>query len=117
IAASYATYHGPDGLRAIAQRTHRHTSLVANELRAAGLDVVNDAWFDTLTVRLPGGADRIVAAALERGLNLRADSADQLGFSFDETTTAGTVAALLASFGIEREVDDLERAAAEVDGS
>jgi len=116
IAAAYATYHGPDGLRAIADRTHRFTAVASTELRAAGLDVAGETWFDTLTVRVPGGADRIVAAALGRGLNLRHDSPDVVGFSLDETTTAATLAALLGAFGIERDPADLQRAADAVDG-
>src|SRR5690606_37962201 len=103
-------------LREIADRTHRFTAVASTELRAAGLDVAVETWFDTLTVRVPGGADRIVAAALGRGLNLRHDSPDVVGFSLDETTTAATLAALLGAFGIERDPADLQRAADAVDG-
>jgi glycine dehydrogenase len=108
MAASYATYHGPDGLRRIAERTHRLTTFVADQLRAAGLELVHDTWFDTLTVRVSGDADRLLAAALERGLNLRRVSDDAVGCSLDETTTVQVVAALLATFGLDRELEDVQ---------
>ena len=59
IAGLYATYHGPEGLRTIASRTHRLTAVLAEGLRAAGVEIVNRHFFDTLTVRVPGrGAGR-----------------------------------------------------------
>ena len=53
IAGLYATWHGPDGLRRIAARVHRQTAALAAALRAGGVEVVNAAWFDTITVRVP----------------------------------------------------------------
>jgi len=111
MAASYATYHGPDGLTRIAERTHRLTAVAAAELVAAGHVLVSEHFFDTVTLRVPGRADQLLGAALERGLNLRRHSADEIGFSFDETTTAATVVDLLAAFGIITWVADVERAA------
>jgi glycine dehydrogenase len=56
VASMYAVYHGPEGLRRIARRTHDHANRIAASLRAGGVEVVNDTWFDTLTVTVPGRA-------------------------------------------------------------
>ena len=63
IASMYAVYHGPDGLRAIARRVHRLASVLRAGLRAGGVDVVEVPFFDTITARVPAGADAVVAAA------------------------------------------------------
>ena len=73
VASMYAVYHGPEGLRRIARRTHDHASRIAAALRAGGVEVVNDTWFDTLTVPVPGRAGEVVAAARSVGLHLRLD--------------------------------------------
>src|SRR5262249_61294105 len=63
MAAMYAVWHGPDGLARIAERVHRLTSILAAGLRAGGITVVPDRWFETLTVALPRGpADDLPAA-------------------------------------------------------
>ncbi|MBW3621161.1 MAG: aminomethyl-transferring glycine dehydrogenase, partial [Actinobacteria bacterium] len=100
VAAMYATYHGPEGLRTIAERVHRLTALLAAELRGAGVDVVADAFFDTLTLAVPGEADRVLSAAVAAGYNLRRVDDDHVGLTFDETTTRGDVEALAAVFGV-----------------
>jgi len=100
IAGFYAVWHGPDGLTAIAERVHRLTSILAAGLRAGGVDVVNATWFDTVTARVPGRADAVLAAALDRGINLRRVDDDHVGVSLDETTTVAVVAQVLASFGV-----------------
>jgi len=99
VASMYAVYHGPDGLRRIAQRVHRHAAVLAAGLRRIGVTVVHERFFDTVLARVPGRADAVLAAALERGINLRRADADHVGISCDETTTAGHVAAVLAAFG------------------
>jgi glycine dehydrogenase len=104
IAGLYATYHGPEGLQAIARRTHRFAALIAAALREAGLQVGPEAFFDTLRVGVPGRAAEVVAAAAERGINLLQVAADTVGLSTDETTTRDHVVAVLASFGVP-EVD------------
>ncbi|MFN8051189.1 MAG: aminomethyl-transferring glycine dehydrogenase [Acidimicrobiales bacterium] len=98
MASMYAVYHGPDGLRRIANRTHAFTSLLAEGLTAAGVTVVNDTWFDTLTVAVPGRAAEVVAAALAAGINIRPVDADHVGISCDEATTAAVVDTLLGCF-------------------
>jgi glycine dehydrogenase len=99
IAAMYAVWHGPEGLSAIAERVHRLTGSLAAGLRAAGVDVVNDAWFDTLTVRVPGRAAEVAGAARARRINLREVDADTLGITLDETTTPAVAEAVLDAFG------------------
>jgi glycine dehydrogenase len=99
IAGLYAAWHGPQGLRRIAERIHRYTCLAADALRAAGFELVNDSWFDTLQVRCDAVAIRDSAAAA--GLDLRFVDERTIGFSLDETTTSATLAVLLAVFGLD----------------
>jgi glycine dehydrogenase len=101
MASMYAVYHGPDGLRAIAARTHGHANRLAAGLRAAGVEVAHAAFFDTVTAVVPGHAAEVVAAAEARGINLRLADADTVGIACDETTTAADVDAVLAAFGAE----------------
>src|SRR4051812_34166453 len=71
VASMYAVYHGPEGLRTIAQRTHRYAAVLAAALRDAGVDVVHEQFFDTVTARVPGRAAEVVAAARDRDVHLR----------------------------------------------
>ena len=99
VASFYAVYHGPDGLKAIAETVHGHARTLAASLKAAGLDVVHTSFFDTITVSVPGKAADIIAAADAKGINLRAIDADTVGISADEATTAAIVADVAAAFG------------------
>jgi glycine dehydrogenase len=99
MASMYAVYHGPDGLREIAQRVHAHTSRLARRLTDAGYELVNDTWFDTLTVKAPGRAAMVHRRAEERNVTLRWLDADTVGVSFDETTTDAIVATVADVFG------------------
>ena len=101
IAGLYAAYHGAEGLHAIAQRVHRLTVGLADALRRGGFEIVHEHYFDTLTVRAPGRAAEILAAATERRINLRLVDADTLGIALDETTTPAIVNAVLAAFGVD----------------
>ncbi len=98
MAGLYAAWHGPDGLRQIAEEVHRLTSGLAALLSASDCEVVNDTWFDTLTVRVPGRAEEVVAAAEDRRINLRFVDVDHVGVSIDETTTDEIVKAVAESF-------------------
>ncbi|MFF0471196.1 aminomethyl-transferring glycine dehydrogenase [Micromonospora zamorensis] len=100
MAGMYAVYHGPDGLRDIAARTHQMAARLAAGLRAGGVDVADVAFFDTVTVSVPGRAAQVVAAAAERGVNLRLVDADRVGVSCDETTTLAHLAQVWAAFGV-----------------
>jgi glycine dehydrogenase len=100
MASMYAVWHGPEGLRGIAQRAHRHAAVLAAGLRAGGVDVVGEHFFDTVTVRVPGRAAAVVAAAAERGVNLRRTDADHVGIACDETTRPEHLHAVWAAFGL-----------------
>ncbi|MEU5908578.1 aminomethyl-transferring glycine dehydrogenase [Micromonospora sp. NPDC047467] len=100
MAGMYAVYHGPDGLRDIATRTHAMAARLAAGLRAGGVDVADVAFFDTITATVPGRAQRVVADAAQRGVNLRLVDADRVGMSCDETTTVAHLQAVWAAFGV-----------------
>ena len=107
MAGLYATYHGPDGLRAIAGRVHRLTSILATGLRDGGLDLVHDTWFDTVAVRVPGRAGAVVASAAADGINLRRVDEDTVAVALDETTTPEIVERVWQAFGVGSSVDAL----------
>ena len=98
IAALFAVFHGGDGLKLIAGRVHRMTQILAEGLRRLGFEVETQAFFDTLTVRVPGQAGRIAARARESRINLRVVDSDRLGISFDETTRRGNLETLWRVF-------------------
>ncbi|MBL4609952.1 MAG: aminomethyl-transferring glycine dehydrogenase, partial [Pseudomonas sp.] len=98
MASFYAVYHGPQGLKTIAERTHRLTCILAAGLEAAGIKRRNATFFDTLTLEVPGQAREIVERARAARINLRLIDADSLGISLDETSTRATVETLLAIF-------------------
>ncbi|MEZ5372142.1 MAG: hypothetical protein R2704_05315 [Microthrixaceae bacterium] len=105
MAASYATYHGPEGLLAIAGRVAALAKGAATLLADAGADVVTDDAFDTLWVRVAGGAEAAADAARAEGINLRLVDADTVGLSVDETTTPAQLATALAAVapGVDRD--------------
>ncbi|HSF84479.1 MAG TPA: aminomethyl-transferring glycine dehydrogenase [Acidimicrobiia bacterium] len=109
IAGAYAVYHGPDGLRTIAERVHALTSILAAGLRQAGVGVVNETWFDTLTVAVKN-ADEVIQAAEDRGINLRLVDNQHVGISADEVTSAPYVDALFEVFGADVTCADLDGA-------
>ncbi len=95
MASLYAVYHGPIGLRRIAQRIHRLTSILATGLKAGGLVLHHPTWFDTLTIAV---ADKraVLERALSFGVNLRHDLPGAIGITLDETTTREDVSVLFA---------------------
>ncbi|MBT2588124.1 aminomethyl-transferring glycine dehydrogenase [Arthrobacter sp. ISL-95] len=99
VASMYAVYHGPEGLKAIAETVHGHARVLAAALQKAGRELVSEAFFDTLTVRVPGKAHKVIAAAEARGINLRLIDADTVGVSVDETTTPEVLSAVAVAFG------------------
>ncbi|MGA5323776.1 aminomethyl-transferring glycine dehydrogenase [Streptomyces seoulensis] len=111
MAGMYAVYHGPDGLRTIARRTHRYATILAGGLRAGGVEIVHGAYFDTLTARVPGRAAEVVAAAREGGVNLRLVDADHVSLACDETTNRAQVEAVFAAFGVEGDIAALDGSA------
>ena len=97
MASMYAVYHGPKGLRQIAQRVHRYTGVLAANLKTLGYTVTNDTWFDTLTIAVKN-AEQLHASAHSHGVNLRVIDASHVGVSLDETTTREDIALLWTVF-------------------
>ncbi|MEJ8280150.1 aminomethyl-transferring glycine dehydrogenase [Pseudonocardia spirodelae] len=114
MAACYGVYHGPDGLRAIATRTHRMAAVLAAGLRDGGVEVVHDGFFDTVLARVPGRAGRVVAAAHDAGIALRHASGDEVGVATSEITTVAHLRAVWEAFGVTGvDVDGLDGATAD----
>jgi len=105
VASMYAVYHGPEGLREIAERVHAHAAAVAAGLRAAGVEVVHGEFFDTVTAKVPGRALAVVEAAAADGINLRHTDSDHVAVACDEVTTDAIVARVLAAFGASAVAD------------
>ena len=101
MASFYAVFHGPKGLRAIAERVHFLTNRLARALKAAGAKVSPKAFFDTITVEVGVGQAGILAAARHEGLNFRKIGNDRVGISLDETTDERVLIRVLRAFGIE----------------
>src|SRR5215211_7675788 len=104
MAGAYAVYHGPEGLAAIAARVHRTATVLAGWLRAGGLEIGHEHFFDTLEVSVPGRAAEVVATAAGRRINLRLVDADTVAVACDETTTPAVLRRVAESFGVA--VDD-----------
>ena len=117
MAASYATYHGPEGLLAIAGRVAALTKTTADSLRNAGVEVATTEAFDTLWASVPGRADAVVAAALSDEINLRRIDADTVGLSVDETTSPAALALTLAAIAGVNEASAVEVLKAAVAGA
>ncbi|OLL71938.1 Glycine dehydrogenase [decarboxylating] (glycine cleavage system P protein) [Pseudonocardia sp. Ae168_Ps1] len=100
MAACYGVYHGPEGLRSIATRTHRMAAVLAGGLREGGVEIVHDAFFDTLLARVPGRATAVVGAAHDAGIALRQVSDDEVGVSTSEITTVAHLQAVWEAFGV-----------------
>ncbi len=111
MASMYAVYHGPDGLKRIAQRTHRLASILAAALRNAGINVGGE-FFDTLHVT-GIDAEAIHGKSVAAGYNLRHIDSVSLGISLDETTTREDVVALAGLFGAACDIDALDAAISE----
>ena len=101
MASFYAVFHGPKGLRAIAERVHFMTDRIARGLKAAGAKVSPEAFFDTITVEVGVGQAGILAAARHEGLNFRKIGLDRVGISLDETTDERVLSLILKAFGID----------------
>ena len=99
IASMYAVYHGPDGIKAIAQSVHRKTSRLAKGLEALGFDVQPAVFFDTITVKVGNLQSVIMNAAVANGINLRRVNEDRVGITLDEQTRPETIEAVWKAFG------------------
>ncbi len=106
MAGFYAVFHGPDGLRAIAQRIHRKTARLAEGLKLAGFEIRPASFFDTITVEVGPLQQAVMKSAVDEGINLRAVGTDKVGITLDERTRPATIEAVWRAFGIEREDKD-----------
>ncbi|WP_211441178.1 aminomethyl-transferring glycine dehydrogenase [Collimonas humicola] len=116
IASMYAVYHGPQGLKTIAQRVHRLTAILAEGLRQLHHAVPTASFFDTLTVHTGGHTQDIHAAARGQMINLRPIDDGSIGIALDETSTRADVEALWGIFAVGKALpafDQLEAEAAE----
>ena len=109
MAGMYAVYHGPDGLRAIAERVHTATRALAAGLAKLGFTIVHADYFDTLRIDVGAGRGaELVAAALQRGINIRPIDDATVGIALDETVTRADLEALLGAFGgADLDLDEL----------
>ena len=107
MASFYAVFHGPEGLKAIAQRIHRKTVRLAKGLETAGFKVEPDAFFDTITVEVGLMQKTVMDAAVREGINLRAVGKTKIGITLDERTRRKVTEAVWRAFGITRYDDDL----------
>ena len=99
VAGAYAMYHGPEGLRAIANRLHTNAARVATALEAAGYGIAHETFFDTIVVEAPGRADELVAKALDAGINIRRFDEDRVGISVGESHDDEVLKALVSALG------------------
>ncbi|MBE3766696.1 aminomethyl-transferring glycine dehydrogenase [Vibrio parahaemolyticus] len=106
MASFYAVYHGAEGLRTIARRTHHMTAILAAGLTKAGFELAHNSFFDTITINTGEKTQDLYAKALAADINLRA-LPGKLGISLDETTTVADVEALFAVFGVKEDVTAL----------
>ncbi|RNI22803.1 aminomethyl-transferring glycine dehydrogenase [Flexivirga caeni] len=104
MASMYAVWHGPAGLRRIALDVHGKAVGLAESLLAGGVELVSETYFDTLTAVVPGRADAVVEAALQRGINVWRVDNDHVSVSVDETTTDEQLAAVAGAFGVNAPV-------------
>ncbi|MFC7419401.1 aminomethyl-transferring glycine dehydrogenase [Iodobacter arcticus] len=116
MASMYAVYHGPSGLKRIAHRVHRLTSILAAGLTQLDAKVLNSNWFDTLTISVKEAAV-VHALAHNHGINLRVINATTVGVSLDETTTREDVSALWHVFAAGKTLPAVDAIDAEIAGS
>ena len=107
IASMYAVYHGPDGIKAIAQSVHRKTSRLAAGLEEHGFSVEPEVFFDTITVEVGPLQKTVMEAAVERGINLRKVGETKVGISLMTQTRAETIEAVWGAFGIDKKDDSV----------
>ncbi|CCN34028.1 Glycine dehydrogenase (decarboxylating) [Vibrio nigripulchritudo SO65] len=113
MASFFAVFHGAEGLRTIARRTHHMTAILAAGLTKAGYELDHNSFFDTITLNTGDKTEALLEKALQANINLRKLDG-QIGISFDETTTTQDVEALFGVFGVEEKVEALS---AEIEGN
>lgn len=108
MASMYAVFHGPKGLKAIAQRIHRKTVRLANGLEAAGFKVDPKVFFDTITVDVGPLQAAVMKSAVDEGVNLRRVGETRVGITLDEATRPAVIEKVWRAFGITRSDDDFK---------
>ncbi|MDE1318482.1 aminomethyl-transferring glycine dehydrogenase [Vibrio aestuarianus] len=106
MASFYAVYHGAEGLRTIARRTHHMTAILAAGLTKTGYELTNNSFFDTITINTGDNTETLYIKAQQADINLRKLNG-KLGISLDETTTIADIDALFAIFNVEEAVNAL----------
>lgn len=106
MASFYAVFHGAEGLRTIARRTHHMTAILAAGLTKSGYELAHNSFFDTITINTDGKTEELYAKAQAADINLRKLNG-KLGISFDETTTTDDINALFEVFGVQQDVNAL----------
>ena len=106
MASMYAVFHGPKGLKAIAQRIHRKTVRLAKGLEAAGFHVEPGSFFDTITVDVGLLQRGVLQSAVREGVNLRRVGETKIGITLDERTRPATIERVWRAFGIVMKDDD-----------
>lgn len=96
VASMYCVYHGPEGIRRIAERVERLTSILVAGAEKLGIKCRNDSWFDTIVLETPGNADTIHQRAVDAGFNLRIMGPDAVGISVNERTDREDIDQLFA---------------------
>ncbi|EJV2649535.1 aminomethyl-transferring glycine dehydrogenase [Vibrio vulnificus] len=106
MASFFAVYHGEEGIRTIARRTHHMTAILAAGLTKSGFELAHNAFFDTITINTGDKTQALYAKAQAADINLRLLDG-QIGISFDETTTVADIDALFAIFDVKENVNTL----------
>lgn len=108
MASMYAVFHGPKGLKAIAQRIHRKTARLAKGLEEAGFKVDPAVFFDTITVDVGPLQEAVIKSAIDEGINLRRVGERRVGITLDEATRPKVIEKVWRAFGITRLDDDFK---------
>ncbi len=106
MASMYAVFHGPEGLKAIAQRIHRKTVRLAIGLEDAGFKIEQDSFFDTITVDVGRAQAVIMRAGVNEGINFRQVGETKIGITLDERTRPDTIESVWRAFGLDRKDSD-----------
>ena len=98
VAGMYAVYHGPEGLREIAMRVHSRATTLHDALKASGVELVHESFFDTVLARVPAGAESVIQRARAAGINVRRVDADTVAIACDEKTELETLDVIVEAF-------------------
>ena len=107
MASMYAVFHGPDGLKAIAQRIHRKTVRLAIGLEELGYKIEPDNFFDTVTIKVGQAQAVILKSGTNEGINFRKISNDRIGITLDERTRPEIIESVWKAFGLDKKDSDL----------